>query len=155
MVITQPIIQSEWLAAAKLALKGTNMELIELASSKRATWMAADINLGDNVPDRGNKLYLISYDPLRSRASLKDASFGFVNYDESHSCKSWRFQLYRVLINMRAPLRMLLSGTPIHNRIYDWIHQLDWAMDEVPDDDWLHAHGPLAMRAAVKRAKRS
>jgi hypothetical protein len=90
MVITQPIIQSEWLAAAKLALKGTNMELIELASSKRATWTAADINLGDNVPDRGNKLYLISYDTLRSRAPLKDASFGFVIYAESHSCKSWR-----------------------------------------------------------------
>ncbi len=51
MVITQPIIQSQWLAATKLALKGTNMELIELASSKRATWTAADINLGDNVPD--------------------------------------------------------------------------------------------------------
>jgi hypothetical protein len=46
MVITPPIIQSEWLAAANLALKGTSVQLVELASLRRAQYTAANIKLG-------------------------------------------------------------------------------------------------------------
>ena len=59
--------------------------------------------------------------PKGHRTTLHGVSWGRVVLDEGHEIRNMSSKLYVSSKNLEAPIRWILSGTPVYNSIRDFV----------------------------------
>jgi len=128
-----------WIALATARSVGGNAPVAVVAPAiLRDQWTAV-------AGQTGHTLSFISHESV-SRGRLPDDASGFVVVDESHRFRTPGTRRYRTLAPWLAGRRgMLLSATPVVNRVDDLAHQLLLFLR----DDTLLVRGCASLRAAL------
>jgi len=90
-----------------------SMEPIEITSRK----------IKDFLPEEFN-IYIISYDLLREHIKIFPKSWDLVVVDESHFIRNSQTLRFKAVKNINSKFFLLLTATPMHNRIEDIATQL-------------------------------
>ncbi len=79
--------------------------------------------------DKPVQVFITSYGTFRADAGLmQNKFFGVAVIDESHNIKNPAAQVTTAISNMRAGIRIALSGTPVVNNTFDLYSQLNFAL---------------------------
>jgi hypothetical protein len=105
---------------------------------------AAEVNLIDEDSARESIIYLIDYDTykLRCKTKLSGCEFGMAIFDQSHTVIDEGSLIYKALLDLNAPYRIQLSGTPIYSSTNDWIAQSKWLFPPRTNSSEFVKHGP-------------
>jgi len=89
------------------------IEPIEINTKKLKGFVPKDFNI-----------YLISYDLLRERVSELHKDWHLIIVDESHFIRNSQTQRFKAVKELKTKFWLLLTATPMHNRIEDIATQL-------------------------------
>ncbi|MEO6915324.1 MAG: DEAD/DEAH box helicase [Chitinophagaceae bacterium] len=84
---------------------------------------------GTRTMQDGAKILITSYGLLRNNSAwFTDQQFGVAILDESHNIKNPAAQITRVVNEIRAGIRVTLSGTPVINNTEDLYSQIEFSL---------------------------
>jgi len=120
-------------------------------------WLSSEIlNYRPDLPERGRAIHLISYETYRARCPkggvLERCAWGIGIFDESHSVRSRKTQIYSALFHADVGGKFQLTGTPMYLDVNSWVVQAEWLFSRIKREA-RGRHGPERLReilAAVK-----
>ena len=68
--------------------------------------------------------------------------------------KSLVTETFDSIMKIDVPCRILLTGTPMHLTVGDWVVQTEWLFAQVPDENELDHHCPLPLNSVIVDTKR-
>src|SRR5207253_11418244 len=73
--------------------------------------------------------------------------------DKSHTVKSRAIKTFDFQIKIDVPCQILLTGTPMHHTVGDWVVQTESLLIQVADQDEIDNHGPCPLDSVVAETK--
>ncbi len=108
-------------------------------------------------PSLGKDILVTSYGVLRSdKAEFKGLEFDLVIFDEMQVAKNHSSQIHKVLLELKAKMRIGLSGTPIENRLLELKSLIDIVLPKFLPADALFKEmfvNPIEKGQSVERAQ--
>ena len=162
VVVVPSILVNQWFAALRTVLPQHN--LVRLAT---AGLNYLDLNYFPEDSEsraRQDNVHIVSYETyrLRFKSEFVQCKWGIGIFDESHLSKTSDSRTFDSLRQMNCAYRVLLTGTPVHHKVLDWVTQAQWMIGRdhgprTPQRWWDHC--PIEMkrkvvdlRAALKEA---
>jgi hypothetical protein len=90
-----------------------NLQPIEITSKKISSFKPVDFNI-----------YIISYDLLKEHIETFHKNWDFIVIDESHFIRNKDTQRFKAVKELKSKFYLLLTATPMHNKIEDIVTQL-------------------------------
>jgi SNF2 family DNA or RNA helicase/DNA-directed RNA polymerase subunit H (RpoH/RPB5) len=110
LIIAPLSIIRQWMEDLRIKF---NIKLIEITSRIIKGFKPSNFNV-----------YIISYDLLREHIDIFHKDWDFIVIDESHFIRNSWTQRFRAVKELKSKFHLLLTATPIHNRIEDIVTQL-------------------------------
>lgn len=115
LVVCPPDVIASW-----------QQKIREFAPSLKTIAMVGDVENQDDVTKKLRRgkfdvlfLSLFSLQAATAQRILDEITFGCVFYDEAHLRKAKSSKAYAAMLSVQAPVRFVLTGTPVENRPLD------------------------------------
>ncbi|MEM9694238.1 MAG: DEAD/DEAH box helicase, partial [Myxococcota bacterium] len=145
---TQAIASCHALFRAKLIRRGLVIVPASLKWQWEREWRAttdAPIGVVEGSPEERRARYealdrgflILNYELLlRDAPSLRELNADLVVLDEAQRIKNWATKTASAVKALRAPYRLVLTGTPLENRLEELASIYDWVDDLALEPKW-------------------
>ncbi|MEN8183683.1 MAG: DEAD/DEAH box helicase [Myxococcota bacterium] len=126
--------------------------LVIVPASPKVQWLrewqlfsGAPVDAVDGSPEERARAYrsqragflIVNYEQvLRDLEIMHDWKPGIVVLDEAQRIKNWATKTAAYVKKLRPPFRMVLTGTPMENRLEELASILDWVDDRALEPKW-------------------
>jgi SNF2 family DNA or RNA helicase len=131
LLLVPPVLQQQWIDALKLA--GICICVLRSESHEMGPWYIVDGERKDVY------VLLATYD--RAAASvehiLEAAEIDRIVADEGHTFRNDKTRRFKILSQIKAKCRWILSGTPVQNRVNDFHNLLTWLNEDYVKENYV------------------